>query len=381
MIKNNFAIILILFCFLNSANAQESSFNEILFPKPNGPYQVGTTNYFWIDENRGEIFTKDTTDRRHILVQVWYPAQMLNNDIYSNYILNPDEFGKPTPLIKLMMSVKTNSILNTAIVSEKNQFPVVLFSHGMGMSRFSCTFLMENLASNGYVVFSIGHSFFDGTVEYPDGYKPEQDFFPENEISNLKSESNKGSIHYTLEALKKDTEFVLTQITKLNESPSDIFHNRLDLVKIGISGWSIGGINAAQLCKDDNRFTAGINFDGLVGGDVVEDGIDKAFMIMKNGSTMPENMLVYENSFLKNSSNDIYRITISGTVHTNFSDMALFNSKMEGNIDTKLSFEIICNISLNFFNKYILDTKSLSIEKICKQYPEVNFEKFQTNSK
>ena len=275
-----------------------------------------------------------------------------------------------------MFPVKTNAILDAPIASDKKIFPVILFSHGMGMTRFSSTFLMEHLASHGFILFSIGHSFFDGTVVFPDGYRPEQDFYPELVQSKSQDNSDKNHIHFILETFQKDTEFVLAQIERLNKTPGDRFHDALDLSSIGICGWSIGGINAAQMCKKNTRIRAGINFDGLVGGDVVEDGIDKPFMVMKSGAGIPETMLSDENSFLRNSTNDIYRITISGAVHTNFSDMGLFNSSMEGEIDTKYCFNIINQITLAFFSINIKMDKKVDIEKVATQYPEIKFEKF-----
>jgi predicted esterase len=364
------------FYFLSSEAQQKQVINERPFPKPDGPYQVGTTNYFWIDEMRDEIFTKDKADKRHLLVQVWYPAQINHSEYFSPYILNPQEFDQPTQQIKDMFLVKTNAILDAPIASNKKIFPVILFSHGMGMPRFSSTFLMEHLASHGFIIFGIGHSFFDGTVVFPDGYRPEQNFYPELVQSKSQDDSDKNHIHFILEAFQKDTEFILTQIERLNETQGERFYDKLDLSRIGICGWSIGGINAAQMCKKNIRILAGINFDGLAGGDVVKDGIEKPFMVMKSGADIPENMLSCENSFLRNSTNDIYRITISGAVHTNFSDMGLFNSIMEGKIDTKYCFDIINHITLAFFRKNIKINKKVDIEKVAKQYPEVKFEKF-----
>lgn len=375
-IINLLVLMVFFFYFLSSATPQKLSTDENPFSKPDGPYQVGTINYFWIDKIRDEIFTKDKSDKRHLLVQVWYPTQINHSENFSPYILNPQEFGEPTQQIKDMFPIKTNAILDAPIASNKKNFPIILFSHGMGMTRFSSTFLMEHLASHGFIIFSIGHSFFDGAVVFPDGYRPEQDFYPELVQSKSQDDSNKNHIHFVLEAFQKDTEFILIQIERLNETPGERFNDKLDLSRIGICGWSIGGINAAQMCKKNIRIRAGINFDGLVGGDVVKDGIEKPFMVMKSGADVPENMLSYENSFLRNSTNDIYRITIYGAVHTNFSDMGLFNSSMGGEIDTKYCFNIINHITLAFFSKFITMNKKVDIEKVAKQYPEVKFEKF-----
>jgi hypothetical protein len=116
-VSNLLALMVFFSCFLSSATPQKLSTDENPFPKPDGPYQVGTTNYFWIDKIRDEIFTKDKSDKRHLLVQVWYPAQIIHSENFSPYILNPQEFSAPTQQIKDMFPIKTNAILNAPIAS------------------------------------------------------------------------------------------------------------------------------------------------------------------------------------------------------------------------------------------------------------------------
>jgi len=43
-------------------------------PRPSGPYAIGTVTYHWVDTARAEMFTADPTDRRELMVQLWYPA-------------------------------------------------------------------------------------------------------------------------------------------------------------------------------------------------------------------------------------------------------------------------------------------------------------------
>jgi hypothetical protein len=45
------------------------------FPRPSGPYGIGTLTYNWVDAARPEAFTADRGDHRELMVQVWYPAQ------------------------------------------------------------------------------------------------------------------------------------------------------------------------------------------------------------------------------------------------------------------------------------------------------------------
>ena len=45
------------------------------FPKPAGPYAIGTLTYHLTDSNRAEIFSADASRRRELMVQIWYPAK------------------------------------------------------------------------------------------------------------------------------------------------------------------------------------------------------------------------------------------------------------------------------------------------------------------
>src|SRR5512139_3182028 len=57
-----------------------------VFPRPKGPYAVGTHEYLWVDQKREEPFTKDPADRRHLLARVWYPADPVTGKDTAFYV-------------------------------------------------------------------------------------------------------------------------------------------------------------------------------------------------------------------------------------------------------------------------------------------------------
>lgn len=138
------------------------------FAPPGGPYAVGTREYHWIDGTRAESFTRDTADRRHVMVQVWYPAPApAAGTERAPWVRNLDEF-KGTPLFAQVTHVRTNSVTDAPILD--GNWPVLVYNHGGGWTRFSGTFTTEMLASHGYVVFAIDHAGFNKTTDFPDGY-------------------------------------------------------------------------------------------------------------------------------------------------------------------------------------------------------------------
>src|SRR5262244_1945145 len=68
-------LILMLFNFHLALAQNDKSSVTTPFVSLKGPFAVGTHEYLWVDQNRAETFTKDPSDRRHLLVRVWYPAE------------------------------------------------------------------------------------------------------------------------------------------------------------------------------------------------------------------------------------------------------------------------------------------------------------------
>jgi predicted dienelactone hydrolase len=127
------------------------------FPKPSGPCAVGTHEYLWIDQKRDETFTKDPSDKRHLLARVWYPAQATPDKEPSLYVLEPKEYPeKSLAPYTQGTTTKTNST-DAPIAAGKNRFPVLVYQPGGGQSRFLGTFEAEQLASRGYVVVAADH--------------------------------------------------------------------------------------------------------------------------------------------------------------------------------------------------------------------------------
>lgn len=49
-------------------------------PKLDGPEKVGTQTFHFTDQNRDEVLTENQSDKRELMVQVWYPTENKNNN-------------------------------------------------------------------------------------------------------------------------------------------------------------------------------------------------------------------------------------------------------------------------------------------------------------
>ena len=155
-------------------------------PSPDGQYIVGTDVIILEDKNRFETFTKETDDYRKIIVQIWYPATEPSDSIYP-YL---DYKDLKTPYIAKRLEVsekiinRVNSIKANGYYKAKprnNEFPIIIFSHGLGGNRIQNTANIESLASNGYVVFSIEHTYDSNITVFNDTTFAEFDsYLPDN---------------------------------------------------------------------------------------------------------------------------------------------------------------------------------------------------------
>jgi hypothetical protein len=157
-------------------------------PEPTGPYAVGTVDYEWADESRLETFTKNPNDYRDLLIRVWYPADKISADISQaekNLKLKPQLYcpeakvvgpllakslGMPAFLFDHLALVQSHSYREAPLSQVQKTYPVLLFSHGWGEGVVNQnTAQMEELASHGYIVFSIAHPYESLAVIYPSG--------------------------------------------------------------------------------------------------------------------------------------------------------------------------------------------------------------------
>jgi predicted dienelactone hydrolase len=307
----------------------------------------------------------------------------------AQYIQDPEAYGYSAGLSR-SVHLKTNSLLAAPLSDSSPKYPVLLFSHGKDATRFCCTFLMEHLASYGYIIFSIGHTFFNGVEVFPDGYRAVQDYFPNMPESESQDEGYRKFSEYiqqyTLDPLAEDTQFVLNQIERINRETGGFFQERLDLDRMGICGWSIGGVNAAQMCNRDRKLKAGINFDGTLNEIIAQQGVKKPFMLLKSEPQVPENpddefkkmvsrISQYESDFISHSTN-VYRIIISGAKHINFSDQPLYNANATGSINAKRCHEIIAKLTKAFFDCYVLGNDEIDLGRLAEPYPAVRFTRY-----
>jgi len=381
----------------------------VKLPQPTGPYQIGTTSLALVDETRPEVFTDDPKDHRELLVRCWYPAQPVAG-------AKPEPFwGKDTKEIGSLLAqfmrlpktafddlalVQSHAYTDAPLSKSKSPYPVLVFSHGYIPGFLSQnTAQMEELASHGYVVFSIGHSYETVANIFPDGRVVP---FSQTRFMTFAQGAGKATVlvtKYTAatdptekDALIKrivadwpvleeslriwtaDVRFVLSELEKMKSNkPKNMFAGKLDLKRIGIFGMSFGGAAAGQVCAVDKRCRAGINLDGLQSGDLIDRPMERPFMFMQSEGAGNINRLFFERA-----KNDAYYVVVKGTKHFNYSDFSMFSPDYQkagilGSIEGARMEGIMNGYVLAFFDRYLKGKDTPLLKGVPANYPEVEF--------
>jgi predicted dienelactone hydrolase len=261
------------------------------FPKPTGPYAIGTVTYHWVDSSRPELFTTDPNDHRELMAQVWYPAKNEPAAARAPYIQDADAVTPalarlthlPGFLFTHFKYVTTNSVVSAPIADDKSSYPVLIYLTGLDGFRAVSTFQIEELVSHGYMVVGLDQPGAVAMVRLPDGRQISG--LPKDEIQPLVDQSieqqpktptlngsalSNGIIPY----FAQDVSFTLDQLAGLNRAdPNQILAGRLDLGQVGAFGISLGGMHAAEACLKDPRLKACLIMDVWMPADVVKAGL------------------------------------------------------------------------------------------------------------
>ncbi|MEU9840456.1 lipase [Actinomadura sp. NPDC048032] len=315
-------------------------------PRPTGPHQaVGTTELHLVDAGRADPWVPGRT--RELMVSVWYPAT--------------GAAGPKAPYLrpgvaKALSEVDALGVFNAGTVDwagarthaaegapadARRPRPVVLYSPGFGVPRALGTTIAEELASRGYVVVTVDHTYETAPVEFPGG-RVELQHMPSQGPQRLKT---------GLDARVKDARLVLDRLAALRAGRNPDAEGRalpsglgrsLDLSRVGMVGHSAGGIEAAEAMRTDRRVDAGIDMDGTMQyaeNDfvrVAETGLDRPFMLMgaaTGGSPQTHLTTPSWKSFWNRSTGWKRDLNVPAASHYSYTDVQAILPALDGELD------------------------------------------------
>jgi hypothetical protein len=367
-----FVFVLSMFPLFTLAQSEEEISQ---FPAPTGPYSVGTTTRYFVDATRDEPHTIDTNDKRELMVQFWYPAEIEEDVTPAPYIQDSEvlipafntAFSAVTGIdlsldVATFANLPSHAFPDVSLSSNRPDYPVLIFSPGYtGIPEFWSTQL-EEMSSHGYIVAGINHTYSSAASIFPDGRVLE---FIADEPLRL------------IEIIEEDQIFVANQLQLLAaDDPEGMFTGRLNLEQMGIFGQSLGGSAAILACYRDIHFRACVSEEGAVEDSIISDGLDRPFMFLfaDDHPDLPDR-------FYDRLKGPTYTLIIESFRHVDFSDFPLWpditplvEASLIGNNDGLRSVQIVNAYLLAFFDKYLKDEGALLLDGPSEDYPEVDFQ-------
>lgn len=368
-------------------------------PQPSGEYSVGVTYLSFTDNDRKELFDNSGESSREITVKAWYPSDDRTEP--EKYLLDAEaEFAmKYLRFPALFKDLISNSSRDVPVSSKQDRYPILIFSHGWGEHYSQNTILMEELASHGYIVFSISHHYECKFSSYPDGRLIYIDMNNARFQRIMQEQQNPNAMELLMKMYNATSDEERMQVfvetskmlpTLLTESPrywgediafvideledvdsgSEIFRDKLDMNLVGVFGMSMGGIATTEICMTDERIKAGMNIDGGLYGSMLEGKVHIPFMFLNS-----KRYLGYGNIFTDISTSDCHSFSVRDSDHYNYSDYSVYPmpsvSFLMGTIDGGKMIEIINVMTLAFFDKYLKGNEGIDLIDLAKRYPEI----------
>jgi len=245
-------------------------------PRTTGFSNVGTRVLDLIDSTRVDPYLANGS-KRELLVRVWYPASLTQGCEPAEYT-SPAVWGYFSQLLGTALpQVATNSCRNAPVTDGAH--PVIVFTHGYTGTFTDYTFILEDLASRGYVVASVNHTYEATAVEFPDG-RLLKSVFGSHLGKTMRSDDQ--ALSSALSVRSGDLRFVLNELERLNAAADSPFAGKLDTSHIGLMGHSLGGEATISAVEQEARLRAGVLIDGVI-TDASVAGTDKPILILAAG--------------------------------------------------------------------------------------------------
>lgn len=352
---------------------------KIQFPKPTGQFAVGTFTYT-IKDQRKEVLPAG--GMRSIAARVYYPCTKESvTGLEKTPALSPNMIKGFKASFHVAPDFTKNPEANLCECYTKappvpgQKFPLIMFNHGYNSYREGNSLLCIELASHGYVVISVAHSYEALCTEFDDGswllsdkkntklYEPMLGGL----IAMYRLIKSKGSEEELARrfdiAQRKYCKYMMNRLPEWindNEAALDYARKNLsDLIDfskgIGASGHSFGGNTAYALCARNPDFVCGINIDGALFGDYSNDFQTKPFMQI----SCQDNEKAAARVYLKHTQ-PVYKILFKDMHHIGFADSkyTMPMKSVVGKLEPDLMHKNLCKCHLEFFDAYLKKSKA-----------------------
>jgi dienelactone hydrolase len=258
------------------------------FAPTTGPYTVGTCISCLIDASRED---ESPSRHRELMVQLWYPAEPSRHP-FATY----RRTAETTRISSYQSVLKTSSRLDAPLAKTGRPFPILLFNPAWNGRRTQNTFLVEELASHGFVVAAVDHTHNSEPVAFPDGrvvMAVHVRAMEDVSSSTAEEVQRIGNAEVARQVL--DNRFVLDELARWNQQQGSKWYQRLDTENAGALGHSLGGATAIECWASDGRVRTAMNMDGWTFGAQAATG-RRASLSAEDSTTKPL-LFIYEGNY------------------------------------------------------------------------------------
>jgi predicted dienelactone hydrolase len=336
---------------------------------------------------------------------LWYPAASGPDAERAEYLPGPW-----LPSVEFLgldaAGLPSHAVVDAPMADDQSSYPVLVMSPS-GFPPLLLAAIAEELASQGYVVVGVNHTYETAVTVFGDGRVvptnsaavagvlgpqtgPYQERFRQRAAVCDYKAADLASVADWLERLRPD-------VAGLG--------GRLDLSRLGAFGHSFGGNAALQWCRDDQRCRAAANLDGALWTEVGRVGLDRpALQIL---AEHPEFALsgadavaagpateaaAYETEkaiafdgwrTVHQQADPSYTVQVQGAGHLSFMDVPLLPLRAEAVVKQMLAataieprrmWRITCDVLLAFFARHLDRTTIPAVlEGPSDDYPELRY--------
>ncbi len=306
----------------------------VTLPAPTGPHTIGTVSLRLVDHARPDPWVR-TRPYRELMISAWYPAASTPGHRLAPYMApgaaalfdtaRAPDFGIPPGTVD-WSAVRTHAHEGAPVDTHHGRLPVLVYSPGAGDTRTWGTALVEEMASRGYLVLTVDHTYESPAVGFPDGTVRGNEPMMAELQQALQDDTIPAFLKKMLDVRLADARFLLDRLPTLPHGLSRVADTR----RVGLFGQSAGGILAAQGMHEDRRIRVGVDLDGTLEYNrepngtnlmpVAVHGLDRPFLLMgRQGSdhtTEPS-----WQAFWGNSSGWRRDLTLRGSKHQSYTDL------------------------------------------------------------
>ncbi|MFG2649082.1 hydrolase [Streptomyces sp. NPDC048436] len=370
---------------------------EARLPAPTGPHRIGMVSTRLVDDSRHDPWVK-SVPYRELMISVWYPAARTSGKTGSRLApyMTPGAaerwnatapHGIPKDAIDFA-GIRTHAREGAPADTSGGRRPVLVYAAGANDPRTWGTSAVEELASRGYVVVTIDHTYEAPGVEFPDGSVKDDAPLREALVEAQQDDSMPALLKKVLDIRVADSKFVLDRLGSLPNGLSKV----VDQKRVGMFGQSAGGIAAAETMYEDKRVKAGINIDGTLEYNPEPNGTN-LMPVAQHGLTRPFLLMGRQDSdrvtepswraFWSHTKGWKRNVTLTGSKHQAYTDLAALLP--QAGVDRKVIEEHIGTVTpsraitaervyvTSFFDRWLRGRDDQLLDGPSAKYPEVEF--------